>query len=37
MDLPALLAAVRNLMPPSTRPGFLGGGGFGGPWSSRIE
>jgi poly(A) polymerase len=37
MDLPALLAAVRNLMPPSPRPGFLGGGGFGGPWSSRIE
>jgi poly(A) polymerase len=37
MDLPALLAAVRSLMPPSPRPGFLGGGGFGGPWSSRVE
>jgi poly(A) polymerase len=37
MDLPSLLAAVRSLMPPSPRPGFLGGGGFGGPWSSRVE
>lgn len=37
MDLAALLTAVRSLMPPSPRPGFLGGGGFGGPWSSRVE
>jgi poly(A) polymerase len=37
MDLATLLAAVRSLMPPSPRPGFLGGGGFGGPWNSRLE
>ncbi|HSZ82110.1 MAG TPA: polynucleotide adenylyltransferase PcnB [Polyangia bacterium] len=37
VDLNGLLAVTRSLATPPTRPEFLGGGGFGGPWSSRVE
>jgi hypothetical protein len=37
LDLEGLLAATRSLTTPSARPGFLGSGSFGGPWSSRAE
>ena len=37
VDLSGLLAATRTLTAPSSRPGFLGSGAFGGPWSSRVE
>jgi hypothetical protein len=37
VDLNGLLAATRSLTRTATRPEFLGGGGFGGPWSSRVE
>jgi poly(A) polymerase len=37
IDLNGLLAATRSLATPSSRPGFLGSGAFGGPWSSRGE
>ena len=37
VDLNGLLAATRSLASPSSRPGFLGSGAFGGPWSSRGE
>jgi hypothetical protein len=37
LDLEGLLAATRSLTAPETRPGFLGSGSFGGPWSSRAE
>jgi hypothetical protein len=37
VDLSSLLAATRSLSTPSSRPGFLGSGAFGGPWSNRAE
>jgi len=37
IDLNGLLAATRALTSTSSRPGFLGSGAFGGPWSSRVE
>ena len=33
----SLLQAARSLLTPSQRPAFLGSGGFGGPWSSRLD
>jgi poly(A) polymerase len=37
VDLNSLLAITRSLSSEPERPAFLGGGGFGGPWSSRGE
>ena len=37
VDLNQLLAATKSLASSSPRPAFLGSGGFGGPWSSRVE
>jgi poly(A) polymerase len=37
LDLEGLLAATRSLTASTARPGFLGSGTFGGPWSSRAE
>jgi poly(A) polymerase len=37
LDLEGLLAATRSLASSTARPGFLGSGSFGGPWSSRTE
>ena len=37
VDLNGLLAATRSLLALPARPAFLGGGGFGGPWSSRVD
>jgi poly(A) polymerase len=37
LDLNGLLAATRSLASSTARPGFLGSGSFGGPWSSRGE
>jgi poly(A) polymerase len=37
VDLNSLLAATRSLSSEPRRPAFLGGGGFGGPWSSRVD
>jgi poly(A) polymerase len=37
LDLDGLLSATRTLASSTARPGFLGSGSFGGPWSSRAE
>jgi hypothetical protein len=37
LDLEGLLSATRSLASSTARPGFLGSGSFGGPWSSRSE
>jgi hypothetical protein len=37
VDIDALLVAARGLLGDTTRPGFLGSGTFGGPWSYRGE
>jgi poly(A) polymerase len=36
-DLGSLATAVRTLLTPDLRPGFLGNGAFGGPWSNRQD
>jgi hypothetical protein len=36
-DLGSLASAVRTLLTPDLRPGFMGNGAFGGPWANRQD